>query len=342
MLGRTLENTPLGCRLVFITCICYYLLYILDHHAFVTLDVVCRPGDVLHHFQIQRLLQASFVHTSFFGLLAALLVCGRRFAWIENRSGTLGFLIWFVWASLILHGSYCIVALLLSPFLGDWILADEVHGLFPLVVASLVSSIKDSDNTTVWLWPLPYHVSVRFFPLFVVLLSWLLHWTTHLDVVTAYFFAGAFPALLEEPSASFLDRAEESSLGRFALSWLQASDSFVFRQPVLAAAFAEEAAWLEANFPEQSASKGSFPSPHRKEVSTQPFLLTTEAVGGGEFPTVFRTPQASALGDGIGAASPAQNFGSPATHSIHDDDDEFAELGPTSQGLEDEYAQSWA
>eukprot|EP00913_Durusdinium_trenchii_P001727 g1598.t1 len=196
------ETTPLGCRIVFGLCGGYYLLYLLDHHLFVGLNVVCRPRDVLFGWQLQRLLQASFAHSSFLGLLLALLVSWRRFAWLENRAGTVAFLGWFVMSSLILHSTYCMVAFLSQPFLGQWLMDSEVHGLYPVLVANLVSSLKDTDSSSVWLWPLPFHVSTKHFPLVVMTLSWLLHMDSHLDVSVSYFTAVLVPELFQEPVAA--------------------------------------------------------------------------------------------------------------------------------------------
>ncbi|CAJ1460144.1 unnamed protein product, partial [Effrenium voratum] len=145
-----LERTPLGCRVVFGLCGGYYLLYVLDHHLFVGLNIVCRPVDVIRGWQLQRLLQASFAHSSLLGLLLAVLVSWRRFACLENRAGTLAFLLWFILSSVLLHSIYCIVALVSWPFVGDWLMNSEVHGLFPVLVANLVASIKDTDNSYIW------------------------------------------------------------------------------------------------------------------------------------------------------------------------------------------------
>ena len=70
-LEKTLANTPLGCRIVFTLSVGSYLLYQLDHHLFVSLDLTCRPVDVIYGLQVQRLLLSSFVHTSLLGLLLA-------------------------------------------------------------------------------------------------------------------------------------------------------------------------------------------------------------------------------------------------------------------------------
>jgi len=202
-LGSMLESTPVGCRGVF------------------SLSA-CRPYDVLFGFQ---------VHKSLFGLCLALLVCWRRFAWLENKIGTLGFLLWFAWSSVVLHGSYCLGMFALTAFVGPSVIHQEVHGLFPLITANLVLSIRDSGNTDVWLWPLPFHVSVRAFPLVVMGISWFLHWDAHLDIVFAYCLASACPSWFREPAPGHLARVEQTSPGQWLLTWLQASDRFVCRQP---------------------------------------------------------------------------------------------------------------
>ncbi|CAE8695302.1 unnamed protein product [Polarella glacialis] len=367
MLGKTLETTPLGCRLVFSISAGYYLLYVLDHHDFVGLNVVCRPVDVLYGLQLQRLVQASFAHKTLLGLLVALLVCCRRFAWLEHRAGTLGFLVCFFSTSVMLHGLYCVAALLLSPVLGAWVLNQEVHGLYPLVVANLVASIKDSDNSTVWLWPLPFHVSVRAFPVFIIGLSWFLHWSAHLDVVAAYFIALALPSWFEEPSPGLLDKVEQMPAGRWLLSWLQGYGSFVCRPPSctssLSASLAADAEWLEAEFPEfpdplnQGAKdRGEASEPRRTETSRP----ETRAPGsprqlppwqGG---VALAAPTGSAplldpaggldrgLGD-LSSSSPKAPTAPTATcHTIVDeeDDEEDNAFGPV-QTLADEYDRPW-
>lgn len=226
-----LENTPLGCRLVFGLCGGYYLVFLLEPHLLFDLHVVCRPKDVIYGWQVPRLLLASFAHSSLLGLLLAGLVSWRRFAALENRAGTTAFLTWFVMTSLIVHSAYCLVAVLTLPFLGDWLMNSEVHGLYPVLVANLVSSIKDTDNSSVWLWPLPFYVSTRNFPLVVMTLSWLLHMDSHLDVSVAYFTSVVFPDFFEEPNSDFLDRVEQA-LGKGFQGLLQGFDCFVCRPPV--------------------------------------------------------------------------------------------------------------
>jgi len=171
------------------------------------------PSSSLGSSQVQRLLFASFVHTSLLGLIFALLVCWQRFSWIERKEGTLGFLLWFMWTSFLLHVSYCFAMVCIAPFV-PWNsgLFSEVHGLFPLLTASLVSSIKDSDSSTVWLWPLPYHVPVHLFPLVIIGVSWFLHVEAHFDVVIAYGVASVLPWLVE-PSAELLEWVEQSNVG---------------------------------------------------------------------------------------------------------------------------------
>jgi len=230
-LGKTFENTPLGCGLVFAVCIGFYILYNADHHLFVTLNLVCRPVDVVFGLQVQRLIFASFVHTSLPGVIFALLLCWRRFSCIEHQVGTLGFIVWFVWTSVLVHGCWCVMAFFLMWFMGPSILSSEVHGLFPLLTAKLVASVKESDNSTVWLWPLPFHISTRVFPLVVIVLTWLLHWDAHFDVVAAYLLASFAPWLVVEPTSELLDRIENTTAGKMVLSKLQASDKFVCRQP---------------------------------------------------------------------------------------------------------------
>lgn len=230
-IGHILESTPVGCRLVFCLSVCSYVLFIFNHHEFISLDLVCRPVDVIFGWQVQRLFLASFVHTSCLGLSLALLVCWRRFSWLERQTGTLGFLVWFAWSSAVLHSAHCLAMLCLSPILGWDLLGSEVHGLFPLLTANLVLSIKDSDSSTVWLWPLPFHVSIRAFPVVIIGLSWLFHLQVHFDVITAYVLASTCPVWFVEPSQDTLDRLERTAAAKWLLAQLQVSDAFVFRQP---------------------------------------------------------------------------------------------------------------
>mmetsp|Transcript_34179 Transcript_34179/g.92530 ORF Transcript_34179/g.92530 Transcript_34179/m.92530 type:complete len:301 (-) Transcript_34179:117-1019(-) len=228
-----LARTPLGSRVVFGVCIFVYVLYSLDHHAFVALDLTCRPVDVVYGLQVQRLLLASFAHTSLPGLCLALALCWRRFAWLENQFGTMGFLLWFMWCSVLLHAVYCLAYVLFAPILGGGIAGSEVHGLFPLLTASLVLGIHSSDAGAVWLWPLPLHVDVRVLPLVVIALAWILHWEAHYDVAVAYLLARAAPWLVEPEVLRITERAEQTALGKVLLARLQDSDAFVCRPPFL-------------------------------------------------------------------------------------------------------------
>lgn len=230
-LGNMLENTPIGCRITFVLCAATCALYKVNHHLFVTLDLVCRPVDVVYGWELQRLLLASFVHKTLVSLLLALGICWRRFSWLEHQSGTLGFVLWFTWVSVILHGAYCGLIVILALVAGDALLESEVRGLFPLIIANLVASIKDTDNSTVWLWPLPFHISVRAFPLIVIALSWLLHLEAHVDVLIAYALGATCPEWFFQPSASFLNRVEDWGAGKWLLHRLQGFEGFVARPP---------------------------------------------------------------------------------------------------------------
>jgi len=222
-------NTPAGCRIIFGLAASTCLLFKIDHHDFVSFNLVCTPVDVIFGWQLQRLLFASVAHTSFVGLSLALLVCWRRFAWIEYQVGTFGFLLWFTVSSVILHGAYCVLMVILAPIISSSLATGEVHGLFPLITASLVVNTKDNDNSTVWLWPLPLHISARALPPVVIMASWVMHMDTHLDVIVAYFLASGGPPSLFEPSTDLLDKAEQTDIGKWLLLQLQAFDSFVCR-----------------------------------------------------------------------------------------------------------------
>jgi len=230
-LGNTIHNTPLGSRIVFSLSAFSYFLFNFAHHDFIAWDLTCKPSDVVYSWQFQRLIFASFVHTSLPGLLLAFLVCWRRFSWIEHQLGSLGFVVWFVWASVVLHGFYCIAMVCVAPFLGFEVLGNEVQGLFPLVIANLVLGMKDSDNEQVWLWPFPFYVSTRVFPLVIIALSWLLHAKAHYDVISAFCVASTLPTCVLEPSQSMLEMFEQTAAGQLLLSFLQSFDSFVCRPP---------------------------------------------------------------------------------------------------------------
>lgn len=226
-----LKRTPLAGRLVFGLCAVCYALFAWSHHLFVSLDLVCRPVDVIYGLQLHRLLLASFAHTSLLGLCLAVLVCWRRFAWLEHQYGTLGFVVWFLWNSVLLHGAYCVFAVSLAGVFDAGAASREVHGLFPLLTASLVAGGRDSDNAEVWLWPLPLHVPVRTLPLIVIALSWIFHWEAHYDVAVAFVVASVAPGLVEPDIIWLSNQVEQTPPGRAALAWLQSFDSFVCRPP---------------------------------------------------------------------------------------------------------------
>lgn len=228
-----LDRTPLGCRLVFGLCIAIHCLSAWSHHTYQTLNLPCRPVDVVFGLQLQRLVLASFVHTSFPGLCLALLISWRRFAYLEANYGTFGFLLWFFWLSLVLHGAYCFVAICIGPLFDSSAGSGEVKGLFPLLVASLVAGSRESGDTEVWLWPLPFHVSLRALPLVVMGSTWLFHLQAHYDVVVAYLLAQFVPSLVELDVARLSEAVEQTALGRCALGWLQGFDAYQCRPPYL-------------------------------------------------------------------------------------------------------------
>eukprot|EP00747_Dinoflagellata_sp_TGD_P019184 gnl/TRDRNA2_/TRDRNA2_127001_c0_seq1.p1 gnl/TRDRNA2_/TRDRNA2_127001_c0~~gnl/TRDRNA2_/TRDRNA2_127001_c0_seq1.p1 ORF type:complete len:278 (+),score=19.74 gnl/TRDRNA2_/TRDRNA2_127001_c0_seq1:115-948(+) len=234
---QKIGGTPLGVRLVFGLSVSIYLLYALDLHDFVSLHTQCKPYDIMYRFRLQGLLFASVTFKSWPALLVGMLVSWRRFATIEYDVGTLGFLLWFVCTSVLFHGSYCVLTFLLSCFYGSIdVMTGEVHGLWPVIIATLVVSAKDSDNLTVMLWPLPIQVPARVYPLILVVVAWISHAEASFDVAAAYIIAGILPAWLWEPSASALDALEQSTAGRALLHQLQALDCFVCRPPPITAA----------------------------------------------------------------------------------------------------------
>eukprot|EP00747_Dinoflagellata_sp_TGD_P180476 gnl/TRDRNA2_/TRDRNA2_32999_c0_seq1.p1 gnl/TRDRNA2_/TRDRNA2_32999_c0~~gnl/TRDRNA2_/TRDRNA2_32999_c0_seq1.p1 ORF type:complete len:314 (-),score=46.97 gnl/TRDRNA2_/TRDRNA2_32999_c0_seq1:45-986(-) len=240
-LQQMLKTTPLACRIVALLSIGCYLLYVLDYNLFLHLNLVLRVDDAIRGWNFlgalmawrwQRLIMASFVHTSLIELCFALFLCWRRFAWMENKFGTLGFIMWFVWASLFLHATYVYsIAFVVAPIIDPALEVTWIHGLYPVLTASFVIDIKESDNHSVWLWPLPVHVPVRAFPWVIIVLSWVLHCEAHLDVVSAYFVASFAPVWMLEPSVELLDKVEQTWLGMFVLAQLQRFDAFVYRQP---------------------------------------------------------------------------------------------------------------
>eukprot|EP00927_Polykrikos_kofoidii_P071396 TRINITY_DN67663_c0_g1_i1.p1 TRINITY_DN67663_c0_g1~~TRINITY_DN67663_c0_g1_i1.p1 ORF type:complete len:349 (+),score=36.14 TRINITY_DN67663_c0_g1_i1:137-1183(+) len=261
---KAFEQTPLGSRIVFGLSVCCYILYVFDHHDFVRLDLVCRPQDVIYGLQLQRLVLASFVHKTWVTLSLAVLISWRRFAWLEHEHGTLGFVLWFLSSSVLLHGIYCIVALSSGFFTGGIIVVGEAHGLFPLLIASLVASIRETDNAEVWLWPLPFHVSVRAFPFVVIVLSWLFHWEAHFDVAVAYVVAATAPELVQ-PGADWglLERFEQTSVGRQLTTCFQFFDAFVCRPP--SSSLSTAGSWLGRPFSESTVFKRC-PGTHGGEI----------------------------------------------------------------------------
>lgn len=225
--GSALERTPLGCRLVFFFAVACYGLFVFDHHDFISFDLTCKPADVIQGLQVQRLLLASFTHTSLPGLCLAIGVSWRRFSWIEHQNGTVGFLIWFTLVSLLLHGTYCVFAVFADAVLGTGLTGTEVHGLFPILIASLVAGMRESDNSEVWLWPLPFHVSVRAFPVVIIGLTWIFHMHAHFDVAVAYAVAAVVPEAVEPKPDVF--GLEQGGVGQWLLSVLGGSEAFVCR-----------------------------------------------------------------------------------------------------------------
>merc|ERR1712232_438236 len=92
-----------------------------------------------------------------------------------------------------------------------------------------VASMRESDNTEVWLWSLPFHVNVRLFPLVIIGLTWIFHMQAHFYVAVAYGVASLAPELVE-PKADLLG-LEEGAVGQLLLSVLSGSDAFVCRPP---------------------------------------------------------------------------------------------------------------
>lgn len=275
-------NTPLGCRIVFALTTCTYLLFKFKHHEFITLDITCRPGDVIYFLQIQRLLFASFAHTTVSGLVLGVAVCWRRFSWLEHQHGTLGFLLWFVWSSVFLHGSYCIAAFFTTPFFGDSLMDGEVHGLLPLLTANLVLGLRDQDIKEVWLWPLPIYVSTKMFPLVLIGISWFCHFEAHFDVVFAYCAALVMPEAILEPGPQILDMLEASPLGQIGVQHLQRSDAFVCRLPQFGNA---------ANVQREGSSWNSgvyqpSPASHRPELQHDQYDMSSDMGRGGGYQPV--------------------------------------------------------
>lgn len=346
-LGKTLDNTPLGCRIVFGASIGAYLLYTLDHHDFISWNLVCRPVDVIYSVQLQRLVLTSLVHKSALSLTFALFICSRRFAWLENLTGTLGFLVWFFWTSVVVHGAYCFIAMCLAPILGQWLMSGEVRGLFPLITAHLVASIKDSDNSCVSLWPLPFHVPVRAFPLVVICLCWVFHMEAHFDVIVAYAIASAAPQLVVEPSQIIVDKVEQTAAGTWLLARLQAFDSFACKQP-------------------ESGRGGDLPLPATHPASKLPPAASSGSSSSSTMAPLSSTslsasgsssaPPPSALTFGAGASgavlaggaselSGASSLGSSrgelsAAHALAEPD-EAAPLDLDDLGLAEEYDRPW-
>lgn len=226
-MGNTL---PIGCRIVFGLSVSTYVFYCLDTSDFYKSYIDCNARQVFYKLQLQGLLLASVTFESWPALAIAITLSWRRFSFLEYQVGTSGFLVWFVWNTVVFHTLFIVMMLALSIF-DDWVMNEEVHGLWPLLIIHFVSTVRDSSNGTVWLWPLPYHVPERSFPLILIVIAWVAHSYIHLDVMVAYFLACFSPSWLLEPSISFLDQVEQAPVFSQLLKSLQSCDAFVCRPP---------------------------------------------------------------------------------------------------------------
>jgi len=207
---------------------------------------------VVFGLQLHRLFLASFVHTHLPSLFFSVWLCWSRFACLEANWGTLGFLVWFFFVSLVIHGTYCFATLTVGTIFDPTAGTGEVKGLYPLIVANFVVSARESADAQVWLWPLPLHVSMRAVPAVVIALTWLLHWEAHYDVLVAYVLATVLPNVVEPDLARLTDSIEKTAIGGFVVSWLQGFDSFVCRPPYLgsyedSAQLSKKESWSETS-----------------------------------------------------------------------------------------------
>jgi len=225
---RTCGETPLGCRIIFGAAAASYVFTVLPVREVVPVSLECTPLKVLNDLQFHLLLFASLIHTSLPGLVLALVICWRRFCGLENTLGTMGFSVWFISTSVVIHGLYCLLAVFVGRLLdSDWLLTSPVHGLFPLLVLALVSEAQDHPHTQVWLWPSPIHVSASYFPYAVVALSWLVHMDAHLDVLPALLLGRLCPVASLVPAPATVAWVEHSACCSALLPRIATAAGFV-------------------------------------------------------------------------------------------------------------------
>jgi len=230
--------TPLGTRIVFFVAVLIFV-YLWLGPLNASHDLVCIPYQVFYEWKLLGLLTASLTHMSLGGFAFAIVLCWRRFASLEYQMGSVGFLWWFLWTSVLYHASYCLCVYILSFAFDEVVMRGEVHGMFPLAIVNFVSNIKETNDGTVHLWPLPVPIPIRFLPPIIIVIALVLNFEANalnlvhhgvIPLVLIYVLAGAFPVWLE-PSGAILDTFMQHSIGSYVLKFLQGFDSFVCPPP---------------------------------------------------------------------------------------------------------------
>ena len=144
---RGLYDVPLGCRLLL--CVC------LVAHVAPTGLLECSPFALFTQGKFWTLVTTTYVHTSWLSLAFAFLLGWRRFVRVEHENGTLGMLVWFTWASFVLHLCYCLVCKFLLAQMDPALARDSVHGLWPIILLLLTTDARqDPYGEVVLAWPL--------------------------------------------------------------------------------------------------------------------------------------------------------------------------------------------
>ncbi|CAD7922827.1 unnamed protein product [Amoebophrya sp. A120] len=186
---------PPGCRVVLALCVAFFILPTGEILA-------CSPANVFDRWWLWTLCTTTYVHHELFSLAGGLLLGWRRFVRAENEHGTVGFLLWLLFVSAVIHVVYVIACHLVFEYFDPRLAGEPVHGLWPLVCLLFTYDAKLDPFGEVLLWPLPLTVYTRTVPLLALFGAWLVHFDAHLDSIVAMLVALALPFELQLSDAA--------------------------------------------------------------------------------------------------------------------------------------------